>query len=73
MMSLIDRWIAIGQNRVNELGATAASGAMMADGVGDSFTLSDWSTMLGMIYVSTMLIPRLIEFGKWIYKKLEKK
>lgn len=71
MMSLIDRWVELGQSKVNEIGATGVSGAMMADGIDSSFTLSDWSTILGMIYVLSMLIPRIIQFGKWLYNKWE--
>lgn len=70
MMNLIDKWVAVGQHKVNEVGATATSGALI---VSDSLTLGDWSTILGMVYVSSMLIPRLIQFGKWLYSKWERK
>lgn len=73
IMNLIDRWVSFGQNKFNEVGATATSGAMVANGINDHFTLSEWSTILGMIYVLSMLIPRLIELVKWLYSKFKVK
>ena len=73
MMNLIDRWILFGHNKFNEVGATATSGAMVAGSIDESLTLGDWSTILGMIYILSMLIPRLIQFGKWIYSKWEER
>lgn len=68
---ILDKWASFAHNKINEIGATFVSGGMVANGVDDRWTLSEWSTLLGMIYVSSMLIPRLIEFGKWLYKKWE--
>jgi len=70
---ILDKWASFAQHKVNEIGATFVSGGMVANGVDDSYTLTDFSTILGMIYVSTMLVPRLIEFGKWLIKKWEKR
>lgn len=71
--NLIDRWMSFAHSKFNEVGATATSGAMVVDGFDDSWTLADWSTVLGMIYIATMLIPRFIEFGRWVVKKWESK
>ena len=70
---ILDKWSSFAHNKINEVGATFTSGTMVVDGLDDSWTLTDWSTVLGMIYVSSMLIPRLYEFGKWLYKKWEKR
>lgn len=70
---ILDKWASFAQNKANEVFATFTSGAMVADGVDDSWTLAEWSTILGMIYVSSMLIPRLIEFGKWLKIKWRKR
>ncbi len=68
---MMTKWVDIAHHRVNEIVATFVSGGMVANGVDDSWTLVDWSTVLGMVYVSSMLIPRLYEFGKWLMKKWE--
>lgn len=72
MMNLIDKWTEIATNKVNELVATGASATIVADRFDDSWTLADWSTLLGMVYIITMLIPRFIMFGKWLKEKWEK-
>ena len=72
MTNLINRWAEFAHYKANEIVATFTSGAMVANGIDERFTLADWSTVLGMVYVSSMLIPRLIEFFKWLKKKWEK-
>ena len=75
MMTFIERWIEFTHSRVNEIVASVTSGAFVANGFDDewNFTLSDASTILGMCYISSLLIPRLYEFGKWIKNKWEKR
>ena len=71
MTNLIDRWTEVATHKVNEVGATATSGTMVVSGLDSGWTLTDWSTALGMLYIITMLIPRFILFGKWLMKKWE--
>lgn len=72
MTNLIDRWVELAHYKVNQITATFTSGAMVANGLDDRWTMGDWSTLLGMIYVSTMLIPRFYEFYKWLKRQWEK-
>jgi hypothetical protein len=72
MTNLIDRWISLAHNKANEVTATAASGVMVADSMTVTFTLNDLSTILGMLYIISMLIPRLYELVKWIIRKCKK-
>lgn len=71
MNRFFNKWIEAGHNKVNEIGATLTSGAMVANGMAESWTLSDWSTLIGIIYVLSMLIPRLIAGYQWLKTKWE--
>jgi len=73
IMTFLERWADFAHLRVNETIATFASGALVANGIDERLTLADWSTILGMIYISTMLVPRLFDFVRWIYKKIKSK
>ena len=69
--SFINRWIELGHNKVNELGATLTSTTMVVDGIDDRWSMADWSTLLGMIYVISMIIPRIFQLYLWIKQKIE--
>lgn len=73
MINLMNKWADYAHNKANEAAATFTSGTLVADGLDDRWTLADWSTLLGMIYVLSMLIPRLVEFVKWLIKKWRKR
>ena len=69
VMSFLDRWVDFAHSKSNETVATFTSGALVAGGIDDSLTLADWSTILGIAYLITMLIPRLYKFIKWTMRK----
>lgn len=80
---MMNRWIELAHNRVNEMISAFVSGGMVATGtnkamqsqqaIESSLTLSEWSTILGMAYISSMLLPRLYEFFKWLLSKFKRK
>lgn len=72
-MTIFQKWTELANNRINEGAATVTSGTIVADSFIDSFTLADWSTILGMIYIGSMLIPRLYSFAQWVKEKWEKR
>lgn len=71
-MKIIDRLVELGNNRVNETLATLTGGTLAYGGINDSWTLSDWSALVGMIYVLMMIAVKIYDFIKWLKKKKKK-
>ncbi len=81
MMEALDRLYEIAQNKFNVFMTYLTSGAIVADGavkkvspkaVEAGLTLSDWQIIVGMIYVISMIIPRLYAFYKWLMEQRKK-
>lgn len=71
-MNLIDRWAQIAENKFNDGAGVVTTGTLAASNWTDEITLGDVSTFIGMLYIISLLIPRIYHGYQWLKKRLKK-
>ena len=57
-----------GQSRASEVVAVVTSGTLVAHSVIEELTLTDWSAIMGIIYVGIMILIKLVEGVRFLMK-----